>query len=307
MDWWWVASVAPHSGVPEADPACSACAELQSQSLEGAGVDQQQGDDSGQQQQQPTGPPPAYDHQPSTSATSGLYNLAGNYLRQYGPAAVAAGTALLHPMNGRQPSVRAANTSSTRTDQQRSLGLGHSSSEPIVPIANVGSTTSLRTRDEARRRRAELEAELAAIHSDTTSSSSFADSSPPPSAHSTRSASSAAAPPNQYAATTRIYHPSAAGSSTAHPRSASAGHPASLTPGSGLGLGGKRAPSPSSQLGASGLGFEEIGRDELGDYARVGAGERSTAAAGGGGWWKWGAGQPGAAAAGGVGEERKNA
>lgn len=239
--------------------------------------------------------------------------MAGHYLRQYGPAAVAAGTALLHPMNGRQPSVRTPATSSNtptsrRPDQMRSLGLGHSTSEPLVSTS--GSSTATLAREDARRRRAELEAELAAINSDASSYDSS------PSSHSTRSASSsAAAPTPQYQQ--RIFHP----------RSASAGHPTSLS--AGAGASGNRTPSPSG-LGneggggvprdpvaariersfVGGVGFEEIEKDELGDYAPLlpnmaGVGAGGSTAVGGGSWWKWGAGQQGAEAE--AEAQRKNA
>ncbi|ORY72207.1 TB2/DP1, HVA22 family-domain-containing protein [Leucosporidium creatinivorum] len=268
---------------------------LVAQSLEGQpGAAPTQGQQ--QQQQHPNGPPPSYD-QPSSTA-GGLYNLAGNYLRQYGPAAVAAGTALLHPMNGRQPSVRSPTTSTNaptnrRADQMRSLGLGHSTSEPLVPTSGISTATL--TREEARRRRAELEAELAAINSENSYDSS-------PSSHSTRSASSsAAAPTPQYQQ--RILHP----------RSASAGHPSSLS--AAAGNTGRRTPSPSGLSNhegiprdpvaariersfVGGIGFEEIERDELGDYkpllpSKPGGGAGGSTAVGGGSWWKWGAGQQG--------------
>lgn len=45
-----------------------------------------------------------------------------------------------------------------------------------------------------------------------------------------------------------------------------------------------------------GIGFEEIEKDELGDYApllpnKVAGGAGGSTAVGGGSWWKWGAGQ----------------
>jgi receptor expression-enhancing protein 1/2/3/4 len=55
----------------------------------------------------------------------GLYGLAGNVLRNYGPAALAAGSALLHPMNGRAPSVRRPSADARGTGQE-DLGISSS-------------------------------------------------------------------------------------------------------------------------------------------------------------------------------------
>lgn len=231
--------------------------------------------------QAPTDPPPAYHH--GSSPTSGLYNLAGNYIRQYGPAAVAAGAALLQPMNGRAPSVRAAPNAaaSSRADQMRSLGVG---AEQNVASASASGMSSTLTRVEARRRRAELEAQLAALEPDS-STSSFPSS---PSSHSTRSASSSVPLSATTQASQRIFHP----------RSASAGpYPTSLSAAqndSGVPRDPVAARIERSFVG--GYGFEEIRKEELGDYPPVVAAAMQrpslSTASPGGSWWRWGAGQP---------------
>ncbi|KAI5480954.1 hypothetical protein MNV49_006764 [Pseudohyphozyma bogoriensis] len=186
---------------------------------------------------------------PASNATSNLYNLAGNVLRTYGPAAVAAGTALLQPMNGRAPSVRKV---PSRGEQMRSLGVD--ADRLRAEGASTGRTASL-TSLQTRQRRAELEAQIAEIDS----------ASSPPSSSSRSSHSSAESSPYRQA------YPSY------HPRSVSAGpYPASLSVGRGdertassssLGPGGDVPRDPvAARIERSMYGFEEINKTELGDY-----------------------------------------
>ncbi|KAK4053740.1 hypothetical protein OIV83_001396 [Microbotryomycetes sp. JL201] len=228
----------------------------------------------------------------SGPGTAGLFNLAGNYLKQYGPAAAAfaAGHKLLQPMNGRSASVREQRPSGSRSNQQqnqmRSLGLGHSPSEPNLPSAVRASGSSLLSRAEVRRRRAELEAELAALSSETSTILSS-----PPSSASNRSVSSSVPPPSY------------SGPRQSQPRSISAGsYPASLSAGHS---GDRRTPSPNSVDGTprdpvaariersfvGGVGFEEIRAEDVGDFPPAVESRRLSTGVGGGSWWRWGASQ----------------
>lgn len=208
-------------------------------------------------------------------------------------------------MNGRSPSVRDPATSgaSQRQGQMRSLGLGHSPSDSnLATSVRASGASATLTRADARRRRAELEAELAALHSDAMSTSSA----PSSSSASNRSVSSSAAPP-PYSA-----------QRSSHPRAVSAGaYPSSLSAG---GFGGgpdqsRRAPSPagSNTSGSAtvdsngvprdpvaariersfveGVGFEEIRRDEVGDFPPAVESRRLSTGVGNGSWWRWGASQ----------------
>ncbi|KAM0792230.1 hypothetical protein ACM66B_004926 [Microbotryomycetes sp. NB124-2] len=242
--------------------------------------------------------PPQQGPASTSSGAAGLVNLAGNYLKQYGPAAAAfaAGTKLLQPMNGRSASVREPRQTGSRShqqqqDQMRSLGLGHSPSEPNLSSAVRASGSSLLSRAEVRRRRAELEAELAALSSDA----STVLSSPAASSASNRSVSSSFGALPSYPA---------ARQSQAAPRSVSAGsYPASLS--AGHGIGDRRTPSPSNVDGTprdpvaariersfvGGVGFEEIRADEVGDFPPAVESRRLSTGVGGGSWWRWGASQ----------------
>lgn len=182
-----------------------------------------------------------------------LYSMAGNVLRQYGPAAVAAGSALLHPMNGRNDVLRNdASGSSSRSSEPRSHVVQSS-----------------------RARRAQLEAELAALDSVSTVStpSSYGPSS-----------SSGSSP----------YQPR-----VLQPRSTSAGNVASLAPGPST---RSRGPSPSPSMGdltalrdgrrdRSLGGYDQIGKDDLTDYPPNSAGPAELPTTPGGtrraSWWFW--------------------
>ncbi|KAM0756355.1 hypothetical protein T439DRAFT_321059 [Meredithblackwellia eburnea MCA 4105] len=231
---------------------------------------------------------------PQADPGTGLYSLAGNVFRTYAPAAVAAGSALLHPMNGRAPSIRAPTTSSSaRQEQMRSLGVagGERPRTTSVPTSyagsergkdgyNTGRTSSLGlTKAQVRSRRAELEAQLAEI--DTMS-----DSSATPSSHSTSASSSAASPP---------YRPP-----SYHPRSVSAGpYPTSADP-SGVYVPRDPVAARIERSFVGGYGFEEIKRDEVRDYPPSGVaavGARSGPVSPGGtsrraSWWFWSQGAP---------------
>ncbi|SCV69073.1 BQ2448_2093 [Microbotryum intermedium] len=200
------------------------------------------------------------------NATSGLANLAGNYLRTYAPAAIAAGTAFFHPMKGREPTVQPRNASrpatgssrATRAEQMKSLGVASD-----LPSSASTSATSARSSDARQRRRAELEAELAGLGFSSPSSPS-SESTP---SNSVSSSSSARAP------TPRMFNP----------LSASAG--------------GSRLASEPREPRSVASSFEEIGKDELGDYSPVPpavprSGGRSSSTGVAGGWWKWSANQP---------------
>ena len=158
---------------------------------------------------------------PTSTATAQLYSLAGNVFRQYGPAAVAAGAALLHPMEGMSGSRTDASTSSI------TKGLGIQSGE--------ASGTKSRSS-----RRAQLEAELAALDSPQQTQSTISS----PSSYTT--SSNADSPP---------YQPRNL------PRSVSAGNPTTLA---------SRPSSTSSTLSENAIHrgdkFEKIGKDELGDF-----------------------------------------
>lgn len=238
-----------------------------------------------------TSPPPSYEQSTGRNgASNGLYTLAGNYLRTYAPAALAAGTALLHPMSGRTPSVsrRGDNPSvtSTRSEQMRSLGVASASGY------STGTNATL-TRADARRRRAELEAELAhlssAVSSDglSVSSSSSFSSPPPSSSASNRSASSSAVPQQQQ--TQQVYlqqhQQQSQRFSGGHPRSASTGN----LPLSSNNAGVSNVPSIVERSFVA-AGFEEIGRDEVLDQAfppEVPVKRQSTGVGSGGSWWRW--------------------
>lgn len=172
---------------------------------------------------QPMNHPPTMGD-PASTATAQLYSLAGNVFRQYGPAAVAAGAALLHPMETVSGSRSDASTSSNKKDGAKGLGVAESS-------GTKGSRSS---------RRAQLEAELAALDSPQQTQSTISS----PSSYNT--SSNPSSPP---------YQPRNA------PRSASAGNPTTLA---------SRPSSTSSTLSENatlrGDKFEKIGRDELGDF-----------------------------------------
>lgn len=129
---------------------------------------------------------------PASTATAQLYTLAGNVFRQYGPAAVAAGAALLHPMEG----MAGGRSDAATNKRDGARGLGVSAAESSGTKA--GSRSS---------RRAQLEAELAALDSPQHSQSTISS----PSSYNT--SSNADSPP---------YQP------RAFPRSASAGNPTTL-------------------------------------------------------------------------------
>ncbi|KAK4703019.1 hypothetical protein P7C70_g3203, partial [Phenoliferia sp. Uapishka_3] len=238
--------------------------------------------------------PPTF-NDPASGATAQLYNIAGNVIRTYGPAAVAAGTALLHPMNGRMPQpVRVPPGPPARDDGMRGLGAGNGERPRTASFpssyysgnersqAESSGRASL-TKTQARLRRAELEAQIAEIESgqspSSSSSSSSASSTPPP-------------------------------GMSFHPRSVSAGPY--------VGSGTDSAYIPRDPVAAridrsfvGGYGFEEIGRDELGDYPPIHAaamdpGSTSPGEAKRGSWWWWGqqAGQSGYAPI--VSEEKKD-
>ncbi|KAK4058937.1 hypothetical protein OIO90_000383 [Microbotryomycetes sp. JL221] len=249
----------------------------------------------------------------SSSPAAGLVNLAGNYLRQYGPAAAAfaAGHKLLHPMNGRAASVREQHRPTSaqsrpqqqqQQEQMRSLGLGQSPSEPHLPSAIRASGSSLLSRNEVRRRRAELEAELAALSYDVSTTLS----SPPPSSSSSSSSSSttlnnrsvsSSAPPPSYGGLRQQQQ----GQQT---RSFSAGsYPTSLTASTAI---DRRNTQPSSNPNQQqetsnrdsriersfvAQGYEEIRAEEFGDFPPVVESRRLSTGVGGGSWWRWGQGQ----------------
>ena len=210
-------------------------------------------------------------------------------------------------MNGRQPSVRAAEPKQARGGEQvrgaaqgaslaelarqggmKALGVlsedGRTRSEPAgvstgVEVDRARAVTM--SKAQARQRRAELAAELAALEQLGSSPGGPSDSSSSP----------ARMQP-------RIYHP----------RAVSAGHPASLSAGGSTPpFRGPRSHSPASGSPAprdpvatriersfvGGYDFEEVSRDEVGDYPAVRAeamrpppeGRRQSA---GGSWWSWG-------------------
>ncbi|SCZ97718.1 BZ3500_MvSof-1268-A1-R1_Chr4-3g07403 [Microbotryum saponariae] len=212
--------------------------------------------------------------------TSGLANLAGNYLRTYAPAAIAVGTAFFHPMKGREPTVQARNASgpatgssrAMRAEQMRSLGVA----SEIPPSASTSATLN-RSSDARQRRRAELEAELAGLGSSSPSLGS-SDSTPSNSASSSYSAN---------APTLKRFNP----------RSVSSG--------------GSRLASESSEPRSVASSFEEIRKDELGDYPPVPptgprSGQRSSSTGVAGGWWKWTANQPGGPPGTGAGSDSRD-
>lgn len=189
---------------------------------------------------------------PASGATSQLYSLAGNVLRQYGPAAVAAGSALLHPMNGRAPSVRREGPATLHrqsNEQMRNLGVqssyasGSSSAGP--PYQPRERTISSQSRDS----------------SSSASSSPQYSNNPPPGYR-----------PNTY-----------------HPRSVSAGPYPVMGGNNGGGRGSVGSRIERSFVG--GYGFEEIRKDELGDYPPVKAVAMEPPMTPGGtrrSWWFWG-------------------
>lgn len=173
-----------------------------------------------------------------------LFGFANSYLQQYAPGALAAGNALLHPMNGRDASVR---------------DLGHGAA-PAQPRRNLGSAATSATssraasanlsKQQARARRAELEAQLAMLDAASSSSASSREPSP-----------GTATPPSSAG----VPFPSRPPSSSYNPRSVSGGYAVPrLTRTSDL--------SGSSRLErstASGLGYEQIDRDEVRGYGNV--------------------------------------
>lgn len=228
-------------------------------------------------------------------------------------------------MNGRQPSVRAVADKDAEREQARARGQqqgaqygrgggqgaslaelarqggmralgvlseeGRTRSEPVGVSTGVeGAGTGSMTKAQARVRRAELAAELAALEGVASSPGGPSDSSSP------------ARPPQG-----RIYHP----------RAVSAGHPPSLSAGGG---GGRTPPSahrsaspvrgspaPRDPVAAriersfvGGYDFEEVSREEAGEWPAVRAvamepppeGRRQSA---GGSWWGWGRKEEGAA------------
>lgn len=84
----------------------------------------------------------------SAAAVSGLARFAGGLLRQYAPAAIAAGNVLLQPMS----KTASSSTSSSATSSARA-----------GPGSGAGQDSETRRRA-ARSRRQELEAELASLH-----------------------------------------------------------------------------------------------------------------------------------------------
>ncbi|GAA5890949.1 hypothetical protein JCM5296_001239 [Sporobolomyces johnsonii] len=188
------------------------------------------------------------------TAASSLMNLAGGFMKQYGPSALAAGAALLHPMGRRQ-----------QQEQQ-----------------------TVNDRDARQRRKAQLEAELAALSGGASSSSE-----PPSSPAGSSSAYSGTARASANAHASRTLHPRAVSSSSL------SSLPASLSPGdpqrsrtssssSASDVETRGAPrDPVAQryieTNLAGSQFEEIARDEAKGYA-----------GGKGGWFGWGAGGPGA-------------
>lgn len=88
----------------------------------------------------------------SAAAVSGLARFAGGLLRQYAPAAIAAGNVLLQPMNKTAASPSSSSSAAAATTSARAAGL-----------AGAGQDSETRRRA-ARSRRQELEAELASLH-----------------------------------------------------------------------------------------------------------------------------------------------
>ncbi|KAL8283609.1 hypothetical protein RQP46_005404 [Phenoliferia psychrophenolica] len=223
---------------------------------------------------------------PVSGATSQLYSMASGVLRQYGPAVVTAGSALLHPMNGRQPPPppppsRPRTASSSRTEAMRGLGVAgnerpRTRSIPISQAGNErqrvesftsGRSVSSMTKAQARLRRAELEEQLREIESGDSSSpgydSSYSNSSSPPTAG-------------------------------LHPRSVSSGPYPSFIPRDPV-----AARIDRSFVNSYG-GFEEISPDELQDFPAIHAAAMHPGSVSPGGtkrasWWWWGqnGGQPG--------------
>lgn len=178
-------------------------------------------------------------------------------------------------MNGREPpSSRTRTGSAARNDAMRGLGVANGERPRTTSFpSSYGGTERQRvesfasgravsmTKAQARQRRAELEAQLAEIESGA-SHSSDQDSSY------SGSSSSTAPPPF-------------------HPRSVSAGQRASsYTP---------RDPVAAriDRSFVGGYGFEEIGKDELGDYPPIHAAAMAPGPSSPGGtkrasWWWWG-------------------
>ncbi|GAA5973678.1 hypothetical protein JCM21900_006598 [Sporobolomyces salmonicolor] len=183
------------------------------------------------------------------TAASSLLNLAGGFMKQYGPSALAAGAALLHPMGRRQQQPETVND-----------------------------------RDARQRRKAQLEAELAALSGDASSWSE-----PPSSPAGSSSSYSGTARASASAPASRIFHPRAVSSASLSSLAAS------LSPGDPLRLrtsssssvsdaetqGAPRDPGGQRYVEANlaGSHFEEIARDEAKGYA-----------GGRGGWFGWGGG-----------------
>lgn len=213
---------------------------------------------------------------PGSGATAQLYSLAGNVLRMYGPAAVAAGSALLHPMNGLSVRDPATSSSSSSTDGMRRLSIADRGrpSSANTPSSMAGlefpdgrdSFTSGRasmTKAQSRIRRAELEAQLAEIEAASSMSSSS-------------SRSSTSAPYKAY-----------------HPRSVSAGpYPSATTDPRGVYVPRDPVAARVERSFVGGYGFEEIGRDEIQDFPPITAKAMVPPSPGGtsrgGSWWWWG-------------------
>lgn len=242
-----------------------------------------------------TRPPTLAD--PASGATAQLYSLAGNLVRTYGPVALAAGSALMHPIetrNNRQlqqdvtsPTSIISPTSANSNSQPRNSDRNYQPADINPPAPedyirsrtvslNQPGTSNSNQAQAARQRRAELEAQLAALPPSSSDYSSSGDS--------TASSSST----NSF-----IPIPMPKQSRIFHPRSVSAGQPSTLSTSTAQNrVGGGSNFSRSATMGTNELnfGFEEIKKE---DYPPVVAAAMQAPGTSPGGtpkkanWW-WG-------------------
>lgn len=182
------------------------------------------------------------------AAASGLAALATGWLRSYGPAAIAAGTALLRPLGPNGPAAGGREAKNRGAEAQDSVNeIGTSSGMRATGAGGEQRRRAPKTRRE------ELETEVASL-SGNSSDENGSDYRPRPSSSSSASSWS---------------------------------HPASLSPASPAGRPdpvAQRIANEASLLSAS-SSFEEIRREEVGEFsgATASAGHRKS-----GSWFGWG-------------------
>lgn len=213
---------------------------------------------------------------PASGAAAQLFSLAGNVFRQYGPAAVAAGSALLHPMKGRAPSVRRVDP---HQQQQSDIGLGNASGYDVTTSSRAPSSTKPGVRS---RREPSATESVSTVSSPGSYASSSHPSSPqyqPPQrqqAMGSRSVSAGQVPSFGMSASSSSHTISgaaahASGPSRIHSSSAISSLAQQQQQSSSSTRDGHQSASNSSTSssngGGGGHGFEQIRREELGDYA----------------------------------------